>query len=191
MSYSITAAGRSAAWLGAVLAAVLVHPAEAATVWFDPTPKTIYPGDPSSFSLDLKGAGFADVLDGGGVTFSFDPAVLQVTNVTVDGAVWDFFTANGTVDNLGGSVSDILFSALQDVTGNFDIATVQFLAVGTGSTSLALVESALNPFASGGNPLPVSFANGSVHVVPVPATLWLFASALSGLTYFTGTGRKS
>lgn len=157
--------------------------AQAATVTFDPNPESVSLND--IFSLDIVGQNFLSVVDGGGVDFTFDKNVVNVLSVSIDLLVWDFFVQNGTIDNLLGTVDGIAVNALSNVgPGNFTVATVQFQAVGVGTTSLVLSEYALNTFASGGSPINPSFSNGSVTVlsaVPIPGAVWLFGSGLFGL----------
>ncbi len=162
---------------------------QAATVTFDPNPESVSLND--IFSLDIVGQNFLSIVDGGGVDFTFDKNVVNVLSVSIDQLVWDFFVQNGTIDNLLGTVDGIAVNALSNVgPGNFTVATVQFQAVGVGSTSLALSEYALNPFASGGSPINPTFTNGSVTVlsaVPIPGAVWLLSSGLIGLI---GVARK-
>jgi len=156
--------------------------AEASTVSFVSSP-TVNVGQ--TFSLDLVGTGFTDIIDGGGVSLSFDASVLQVNSVTVDTGVWDFFDDPGSIDNTGGNVTEIQFASFFGATGDFAIATIEFFAAGAGTSALGLTESILNPFGSGGFPLdpPVTFLTGSVTVtaVPLPAALWLMLSGLGVL----------
>jgi hypothetical protein len=140
------------------------------------------------FTVSLDGQGFTqDPVDGGGVNLQFNPAVLQVQSVAVDGSTWDFYTSNGTTDNVGGSVSDIAFAAFfNDVTGDFPIATVTFEAVSSGVSALVLSGSLLYPFASNGVAFTPEFASSSVTVngaapVPLQAGIWLFVSGLVAL----------
>jgi hypothetical protein len=134
------------------------------------------------------GEGFSSVVDGGGLNIAFDPSIVHVTGVAIDTGTWDFFTSVGAIDNTLGTVSDILFNALQNVTGDFAVATIQFQAVGVGASPLVLTESAANPFASGGDPLAVTFVNGSVRV-PEPATWLLLPTGFALL--WPAKGKKS
>jgi hypothetical protein len=182
--------------LGAILLCIGTAPTWAASIGFDSTAGTPFAvGQP--FTLTLEGNGFTQPLDGGGVNLQFDPGVLQLESVTVDTAVWDFAPANGTIDNGSGVVSDILFNAFFNPSplGNFDIATVQFLAVGAGSSSLLLSPSASNPFSTGGvilNPgADFTFDSASIVVtpVPLPGSLGLLGSAVLALAV-AGVGRR-
>ena len=109
-----------------------------------------------SFTLDVTVNDFV-VSEGGGVTLFFDPASVQVTKVNVDKSVWDFVSKDGTINNAGGTVSDILFSSYQGVSGNARIATIEFIAIKSGTTELTLKEATANPFASNGKNMVVSF----------------------------------
>ena len=63
------------------------------------------------------------------------------------------------------------------------MATIEFTAVGEGTTSLVLTDSTVNPWAGNGVPIHPSFLEGNLTVsaVPVPAAMWLFCSGLIGL----------
>ena len=147
-------------------------PVQAGSILFQPTPVSVQAG--ASFSVDLVGQGFAEVVDGGGLSFSFDAALLQVTGVSVDAGTWDFFTANGSIDNVTGLVSEIQFAAVQTVTGAFSIATISMQALAAGVTDLVLSESTENPFASDGGLLAVTLMDGSVDIAEAAAPApWL------------------
>jgi len=114
----------------------------------------------STVSVDIM-AQDLPVSEGGGVTLRFDPSVVQVTGVSVNTAQWNFASSPGVIDNTKGEVSDIWVSSFSGVSGNAKIAT-NLQAIKRGKSPLRLQESALNPFASAGNRLSVSFVNGSL-----------------------------
>jgi hypothetical protein len=109
-----------------------------------------------TLTLVLAGQSFDHPTEGGGFDLTFDPAVVQVSGVTVDAATWEFFTKNGTVDNARGTLTDLIFASFAGRSGNFPIATITFTTVAAGSPSLHITESAVNPFASGGRRLAVA-----------------------------------
>jgi len=136
------------------------------------------------FNLEVIGTDFPTT-QGGGFTLGFDAGVLQANSVSIDGVVWDFVNDLGTVDNGSGSVSDVLVSAFPGViSGNFTVATIVFEAIGLGPSGIALSASAGNLWANDGsliNPVFDSSALVTVTEVPLPAGIWLFASALLAL----------
>jgi hypothetical protein len=156
----------------------------AATIGWGVEPAIINVGD--SFSLNISGNNFTSNVDGGGVNFTYDSNVLNVTSVTIDEAVWDFGGAGistGSIDNVTGAVDGIMVNTFGTVIGSFDVATIQFLAVGAGTSALDLTEYVLNPWASGGTLINPIMENGSLTVAtPVPAAIWLFGTGLLALT---------
>ncbi len=160
----------------------------AATIGWDTAPASINVGD--SFSLNILGSGFTSNVDGGGVNFSYDSSILNVTSVSINGSVWDFGGAGistGVIDNGAGTVDGVMVNTFGAVTGDFTVATIQFMAIGTGTSALSLIEYALNPWASGGSLINPIMEDGSltvVQTVPVPAAFWLFGSGLLGLIGF-------
>ncbi|MEE8058752.1 MAG: cohesin domain-containing protein [Pseudomonadales bacterium] len=156
---------------------------KAAVVTTSPAALVISQG--STFTIDLIGTNFnSGDLDGGGINLSFDTSILTATIVTVNTADWEFFSTNGTIDNNAGTINGITFNSFQSRTGDLVFATVEFVAIGSGISTIDLQEHSLNPFASGGTAYAnLSLAPGSVTVstIPVPATAWLLGSALFGL----------
>ena len=156
----------------------------AASIGWESSPSPIYVGD--TFSVNILGSGFASNVDGGGVNFTYDSSIINVQSVTIDSA-WDpLISSQGRTDNGTGAVDGLYVNTFGAVTGNFVVATVEFLATGVGTSGLDLTEYLLNPWASGGSPLNPGFNNGSLTVsalsaVPVPAAAWLFGSGLLGL----------
>lgn len=148
--------------------------AHAATVSFLPSEQNVLIG--SSFSVAIMGDfSLAEILEAGGLNLDFGSDVLNVTKVTVNTGLFEFFSDPGTIDNGAGTVTDIMFNTLSnDATGQFLIATVDFTAVDIGLSDLLLSESMLNPFYSAGMPLDVQFQSASVQVtpVPLPTALW-------------------
>lgn len=165
---------------------LLCGQATAATIGWESAPGTINVGD--SFSLKITGSGFTTNVDGGGVNFSYDSSVLNVVSVSIDEVVWDFGgsgISTGLIDNGAGTVDGIMVNAFSPVSGNFDVASIQFQAVGFGTSALNLTEYVLNPWASDGSLINPVMSNISLTVVPVPAAVWLFGSGLLALVGMT------
>lgn len=153
----------------------------AATVYFSPAGFSGSIGQ--VFSLHIMGDFTpGEMIEGGGLNLAFDGLVVNVTNISVNTTLFDFYSDPGTIDNPNGTVTDIVFNTFAGASGIFRIATVDFNAVGLGSTALILTESSLNPFSSAVamESLTVGFQSSSVMVaaVPLPATAWLFGSGL-------------
>ena len=117
----------------------------------------------NTFTLDVLMSGFSTT-EGGGLDLSFDSSLLQVNSVTVDGGVWTFVNKDGDIDNAAGTVTGILFSSYQGVTGNARIATVEFKAINKGRTRIKFKESASNPFASNGQNIDVTFTPTKIRI---------------------------
>lgn len=184
---------RSIVTLSALVAisacAVAPQRAHAALVHFDAAPaQPLAIGD--SFSLTLRGDDFLSTLDGGGVDLTFNSSVLRLTSVAVDTTVWDFYANDGVIDNAAGTLSDVWFASFEQRIGSFSIAQFTFEALGAGLSALTLTENPFNPFASGGELLPVEFGSLSIQVastpppdpdpvtVPLPSTLLLWLCGL-------------
>jgi hypothetical protein len=165
-----------------LISVFFVSTAQASTVLLQPENLTVRRGE--TFLLNLVGRGFVSNLDGGGVSLEYDPAILHVTDVVVNGDIWNFFTSNGVINNANGLVEDLRFNAFRDVTGDFQIATLDYIAKSVGTTNLGLSETLINPFASGGSVLAVDLVDASVSVVPIPSAVWLLGAGMIGLIGF-------
>lgn len=151
--------------------------ANAAVVGFNPASETVNVGD--TFMIGVEGSAFASDLDGGGLNLSFNPAVLQVLDVIIDGTAWDFLPSKGIINNAAGTVSETTFNQFSHPkVGSFPILQYQFAAIASGASQLQLTQWGDNPFASGGELVPVNFVDGLVTVVPEPSTGLLFAAGL-------------
>jgi len=169
----------------------------AASVGFNNNSSSVNQGE--TFSLTVQGSGF-DTIVGGGLNLSFDASILQINSVTINQSVFEFYIGGGTeegiLDNSFGQLLNTSFNTFFGAAGDFDIMDINFTAVGSGVSNLALSESSLWVFADdlGGyygdqitfDPATVQVA--SVSAVPIPAAVWLFGSGLIGLA---GVARRS
>ncbi len=157
----------------------------AASIGWDSSPGNINVND--IFTVNIIGTGFTSNVDGGGLNFSYDSNILNVISISIDETVWDFGNNTGTIDNNTGIVDGVMVNTFKNVIGSFDVATIQFQAIGLGTSSLNLTEYILNPWASGGSKINPVMADSSLSVVqsvPVPAAVWLFGSGALGLIGF-------
>ena len=122
-----------------------------------------------SFTVDLQATGFPDKVFGGGYNLAFDPSILKLDAISIP-ASWEFATSTGTLDPVAGTVTDINFNTFTSpVKGDFLTASLKFTAVGAGTSSIALSDSASFPFGNElGNAVPVTYVNGSATVAAVP-----------------------
>lgn len=101
--------------------------------------------------------------EGGGISLAYDSSMVNVSAVQVNQAVWNFVNTNGVTDNVAGKVNDVLFSHYSAVSGNAEIATITIHPVRSGNSQIVLSGSAVNPFASNGEVLSVSFGRLQVN----------------------------
>ncbi len=140
----------------------------------------------TSFTVDLVGENFPAGPDGAAFSLSWNPAVLGYVGASIANPPWDasFISA----DNAGSGVIDYLFlskSTAGDAGNHFALASFTFNVLGNVGSSTELVLSN-DPFevgfvAPGAVPIAANYLNSQVHVVPVPAGVWLFGSGLLGL----------
>jgi len=162
---------------------ISLNTTQAATVSIESSTGPI--GVSDVLSLDILGSDFTST-SGGGVNLFYDASVVNVLSVSIDNTVWNFTNSLGTIDNSSGEVSDILVSVFPSlIATDFTMASIEFIAVGEGTTSLLLTDSILNPWSVSGMRLDPLFLEGSITVsaVPVPAALLLFISGIATLTF--------
>jgi hypothetical protein len=149
---------------------------------FAPVASSVTQGD--SFAVQVRGESFTDNVVGGGFSMSYDRAVLSLASVVVNTTVWDFSSSAGLIDNTTGNLTDVFFNTIAATlpTGNFAIATLNFLAVGEGTSALVLRASPTFPFANDlAEVIEVSFGTGSVNVSAVPEPAAWMSMLLGGL----------
>ena len=156
----------------------------AASVAFDVNAQDVTLG--SEFSLVVMGSDFP-AISGGGLTLLFDPAVLQITSVTINTSVFEFYIGDGpekgVLNNSLGSLTNTAFNSIVGATGNFSIMTIKFTAIGSGTTMLSLSESSIWVFSdTRGNAIGDQLVFGETHInvspVPVSAAFWLLSGGL-------------
>lgn len=164
---------------------------QAATIAFDPMQDSANLGE--IFTLDVMALDFPATV-GGGANLYFDASVVHVVAVNIDTDMWDFGPTGvneGTIDNNAGTVTGIMMTAFPGVpAGDFVAFSIEFQAVGVGTSALTLTEYLLNPWADDiGNAINPTYIAGEVNIsaVPLPAAAWLL---LSGLGCFGLVRRK-
>jgi hypothetical protein len=102
--------------------------------------------------------------EGGGVHIDYDASILEVSGIVIDSDVWSFASGTGEIDNDAGSVRNLYFARFPGVSGNLPVATITFRATGKGQVRPLLRGSEINPFASAGEPVQVSYESGRLMV---------------------------
>jgi hypothetical protein len=161
--------------------------AHAANVlYFDPS-AGVFPLS-GQLSVDLA-MDFSDTTTGGGVVLGYDPAILDLADITFASSFPgdpDFNCPGSTLISCPSSPGFLSFGSFVGLTGQHTIASLRFDAVGTGSTGLSATIA--SSFDDGtGSPLLVSIQSSSIEVVPEPATATLIAL---GLLLGLGSGRR-
>lgn len=144
------------------------------------------------FSVDIVAREFTEDIDGFGLDVVWDPSRLSLNSVAIDTGAWSFSSSEGdstTTGHLFGVGGSTFFGN----TGNFNLATLTFQAIGSGVTDIFL-RNTMDPVflwsSSGSVVSPSEFIKGSVEVssVPLPAGVWLMLSGLS--TLLIGSRRR-
>jgi hypothetical protein len=145
------------------------------------------PGAPvqlgDAFSVSVTGLGFADLVVGGGFNLAFNPAVLQLEGPAMIAPIWEFVPAGGSVNNGAGTLMNASFNSfVTPRDGDFAVATLNFRAVGPGSSDMTLSPSAIFVFSDHlGNALHPDFGAASVAVVPEPGSIAMMLAGLGAL----------
>jgi hypothetical protein len=160
----------------------------AATLSITPTTSDQIIND--TFTLTIGGEGFNQSVDGVGVTVSWDPAILAYAGTEFINPQWDTTSTNSS--NAESGIIDTIFAGSSSGAGtDFQLAEISFTALSLGSTDVLIgasgggcVPGACGAFSEGGE-LLTDYGPAHVNVVPIPAAVWLFGSALLGLIGFS------
>ena len=137
------------------------------------------------FTIGIEARGFTEDIDGFGLDIEWDRSLLSLNSIAVDTSVWGFRSSEGD-STTAGRLLGLGGSTFLGTTGDFNLATLTFQAIGSGVTDV-LLKNTLDPAfiwsSLGDVVIPSEFINGSVEVssVPLPAGVWLMLSGLSTL----------
>lgn len=170
-----------------VVFAVSATVVEASTVQFTQPSYSVTPGQ--TFSVDLVGSSFSSGPDGAAFSLSWNPSVLAYVGTTVANPPWDTSFVNDANSATTGVIDyAFLIKSVGDAGANFPLASFTFTVLGApgASTILTLGNDAFNTgfVAPGAVPIPVTYVNSPVQVVPIPAAVWLFGSAVAAFGAF-------
>lgn len=151
----------------------------------------------STFAVELIGESFLAGPDGAAFALAWDPAVLSYVSTSVANPPWD--TSYVSDDNAINGVIDYLFlgKSVGDVGTDFSLASFTFNVVGNQGLSTDLRVS-IDPYTvgfvtPGAVPVNVTYLNSQVSVsasiVPILPSVWLFGSALLGISASARVGR--
>jgi hypothetical protein len=153
----------------------------AATVSITPPATTVAIGD--FFNLSVAASGFSTPMDAGGISITWDPAILELGPSGYTRAA-GFIAPSGNGTASLGEVADIFMFADPAKSGAFNLGVIEFHALASGTSNVVVTESGINPFAGGGGALTVGFDNAVVTVegastaAPEPGTSFLLAGGL-------------
>ena len=184
--------------------------ARAALVGFSPDSQNVALGSPASVDLVVSGLG-DDILTGFSLEISYDSSILGFQSFTVGPGPTELdplglfpvgFLSSGAEISAGivavsdlSPAPDLILPVLQP--NSFVLGTLEFdtLAAGTSALTISFAQLAGEIGISGfPRDLQTELQSGSidveVSVIPVPAAVWLFGTALIGLIGF-GRRRKT
>lgn len=175
-------------------AVVSVGEASAASVSLLPATTTITPGGSVSIDLFIDGLGdtSAPALGDFDIDITFDAAALTLTGYTLGGALGDPATSEALDVSFGEyligtlNIAEVSLLTPSELVGSqpagFVLATIEFTAAGLAAGDSTSVDIGA-VFALGdatGSPIALDTTSGATitAVVPAPAAIWLFATAL-------------
>ncbi len=178
---------RKLALLGIVGMALCLIPfsATAITIGFEPASQTVEVGDTLSVDVVVSDLG-GEIVSAYDLDITYDASILTATDVSFglllgDEAWWEVLNDSdlstpGLVDLAQVSLlSDAELDALQP-DDEFTLATIEFLAIDLGESSLDFVFDAFNDIKGfNAEPLDVDPVSGGVRVIPEPHSALVFA----------------
>jgi PEP-CTERM motif len=153
-------------------------------VLLSPPTATLPEGE--AVDVTITGSGFDMTTFGGGLSLQWNPDVLDLDSVVVDGTTWETARSGGLLDAASGTLTDLYFASFIGRSGNFAIATLRFVADNPGSTALTMSGSTDFPFADEmAEVMAVGFTGASITVtaVPEPSAALLLLGGLAGLAW--------
>ena len=181
----------------AILVLLQFGPASAATLSFDPSNQSVGLSDSVLVDLRISGLG-DDILTGFDLDISFDDSILGFQGFTFVTGLGPG-TINDVTDSGGGIVNvfELSFETDEDLMASqpndFVLGTFNFNALSIGTSALDIIIIGLaGEFVFDdllgmevASELSADTQSGSVSVIPVPAAIWLFGTALIGLVGFS------
>jgi hypothetical protein len=182
MGMLITKVARIVLLFGVMLSLTVAYASATPILSIEPPNQVVHPAQ--NFSLDVIISGVGD-LYAFQFDLAFDPLIVSAMSVTEGpflptGGTTAFIA--GTIDNSGGTIfstADTLIGLIPGVSGAGTLATVNFEALAIGISSITLTNVAL--LDSNLTPIDSNTVNGTVDVVPEPATGVLLITGCAGL----------